>query len=196
MVTSAAQELADLLLCTRQAPIESGATALFESITGDSLVSADISVQPAGQLTDEERALLAAPVLADVHRREGLVRCATGLPIANITALVVTHRVPEPARSALGITPDGHFQHTPHNGQAHTPLGRALRGLGVRREQLGATASRYHLTEASSEIAVFSIARLWTPSGWPLALVTERIHTQFLTAYPPPWSSTRPGAGA
>lgn len=186
-MTSSAQELADLLLRSREAPIESGATALFESISGGSPLSAEISVGFADQLTDEERALLGAPVLADVHRREGLLRCATGLPIANVTALVVSHRVPESAHPALGITADGRFQHTPPNGQAHSPLGHALRGLGVRREQLSAAAAPGRIHEAGAEIAVLSVARLWAPSGWPLALVTERVHTQFLAAYPPPW---------
>jgi hypothetical protein len=99
----------------------------------------------------------------------------------------VTHRVPEPAYPALGISPDGYLQDTPQNEHIHTPLGRALYGLGVTREQLSATATPYQLNEAGSEIAVVSVARLWTPSGWPLALVMERVHAQFLAAYPPPW---------
>lgn len=102
----------------------------------------------------------------------------------------MTHRVPEPAYPALGITPNGHIQDSSQNGHAHTPLGRALRGLGVRREQLSAAATAALVYEAGSEIAVFSVARLWAPSGWPLALVTERVHAKFLAAYPPPWSTT------
>ena len=43
------------------------------------------------------------------------------------------------------------------------------------------------LTADSEEVVVVSVARLWTPFGWPLALVTERIHAQFLAVYPPPW---------
>jgi hypothetical protein len=88
---------------------------------------------------------------------------------------------------ALGITPSGHVQHTAQNGQSHPPLGRALHGLGITREQFSAIATPYHIEEAGTEIAVVSTARLWTPSGWPLALVTERVHAQFLAAHPPPW---------
>jgi hypothetical protein len=188
MVTSAAQELVNFLLRTNEAvPIEQGATALLESIAGHSPISADVSVAPADQLTGEERVLLGAPVLADVHRREGLLLCTPDLPAAHVTALVVTHRVPEPAHRALGITPAGQIQRTPQNEHARMPLGRALRGLGVTREQLSATATPFHLNEEGSEIAVLSVARLWTPSGWPLALVMERVHAQFLDAYPPPW---------
>jgi hypothetical protein len=184
MVTSAAQELADLLLRAGEIPIEHGATALFESIAGGIPVNADISQAPVGQLTDEERILLGTPEPADVLHREGLLRCATGRSVASITALVVTSRIPEPARQALGITPAGH---TPRRAQARAPLGRALHGLGITREQLAAAATPGHLDEAGSEIAVISFARLWIPSGWPLALVTERVRAQFLAAYLPPW---------
>jgi hypothetical protein len=188
MVTNAAQQLAYLLQHTGEASIERGMTALLESIAGCSPISADITVGPADQLTDEERVLLGTPLLADVHRREGLLRCAADLPIASVTALVVTSRVPEPARPALSITSNGYVQHTPQDGQARTPpLGRALYGLGITREQLSAAATPGHLDEAGSEIAVRSTARLWIPSGWPLALVTERVHAQFLAAHPPPW---------
>jgi hypothetical protein len=188
-VTSAARQLADLLLQAGEVPIEHGATAILQSIANGSPLTAEISVRPASHLTDEERALLGVPVPADVHLREGHLRCPDGLPVADVTALIVTHRVPEAARSALGITPDGHLQDRPHDRpQPRTPLGHALRGLGVTREQLSATATPCDLDEAGAEIAVYSVARLWTPSGWPLALITERIHARFLAAHPPPWS--------
>jgi hypothetical protein len=177
MVTSAAQELADLLLRADEVPIEHGATALYESIAGESLVSADISLAPVGQLTDEERILLGTPLPADMRRREGLLRCTTGLPVASVTALVVTSRLPEPARAE------------------RSPRCRALHGLGITREQFSATVTPGHLDEAGSEVAVVSYARLWTPSGWPLALVTERVHAQFLAAYPLPWPLASPKAG-
>lgn len=41
--------------------------------------------------------------------------------------------------------------------------------------------------DAGNEIAQLSSARLWRPSGWPLALVTEQVYAQFLDTYPPPW---------
>jgi hypothetical protein len=68
-----------------------------------------------------------------------------------------------------------------------TPLGQALRGLGISREQLTATVTIAHPDDSDSEIAVLSSARLWCPSGRPLTLVTEQVYTKFLNAYPPPW---------
>ncbi len=191
MVSSAAQQLADLLQRTNEAPIERGAMALLESIAGGNPISADVSIADVRQLTDEERVLLGTPSVADVHRREGMLRSAAGFPIAGITALMVTSRVPEPARLALGITLDGRIERTPQKEQAS----RALHGLGITREQLSATTVSGHLDNADPEIAVRSTARLWTPSGWPLALVIERVYAQFLAAYPPPWPLTQTTAG-
>jgi hypothetical protein len=183
---TAAQELARLLLRSGEAPIEhGGAIALFETITGGPL-TADISVQPAHDLSDEERVLLGALPPASFHRREGHLHCAAGIPVARITALVVTSRVPDPARTTLGIAPGGHLPAPQHEPKSHTPLGHALRGLGISREQLGAVVTRAD-SDDDCEIAVLSTARLWCPSGWPLALVTEQIYAQFLDAYPPPW---------
>ena len=189
MVTTrnAAQELTRLLLSTGEAPIDDGgATALFEAITGGPL-TADISVRPARDLSDEEQALLGTLQPADAHCREGFLRCSTGIPVARITALVITSRVPEPARGALGIAPCGHLISPQQEVTSHTPLGHALRGLGISREQLGATVAPGPGGDDGCEISVLSSARLWRPSGWPLALVTEQVYAQFLDAYPPPW---------
>jgi hypothetical protein len=184
---TAAQELARLLLRAGEAPIEDGgATALLEAITGAPL-TADITIRPATGLSDEERALLGTPHPADACRREGFLHCPGGTPVARVTALVVTGRVPEPARSTLGITPCGHPPRLVQEEHSHTPLGQALRGLGISREQLAATVTIAHPDDGDNEISVLSSARLWRPSGWPLALVTEQIYTQFLNAYPPPW---------
>jgi hypothetical protein len=184
---TAAQELARLLLSTGEAPIEhGGATALLEAITGAPL-TADITIRPATDISDEERALLGTPHPAEACRREGFLYCPAGTPVARVTALVVTNRVPEPARSALGIAPCGHLPGLAQEAQTHAPLGQAVRGLGVSREQLTATVTIAHPDAAEDEIAVLSSARLWLPSGWPLALVTEQIYAQFLNAYPPPW---------
>jgi hypothetical protein len=182
---TAAQELARLLLRRGEAPIEhGGAIALFETITGGPL-TADISVQPAHDLSDEERVLLGALPPASFHRREGHLHYAAGIPVARITALVVTNRVPEPARTTLGIASCDHSPAPQHEAKSHTPLGHALRGLGISREQLGAVATRADSDDC--HIAVLSTARLWCPSGWPLALVTEQVYTRFLDAYPLPW---------
>jgi hypothetical protein len=198
MVTArtAAQELARLLLRTGEAPLEhGGATVLLEAITGTTL-SADIAVRPASDLSDEERALLGTLSPADACRREGLLRSPAGILVARVTALVVTSRVPEPARPALGIAPCGHLTTPVQEARSRTPLGHALRGLGISREQLGATVTIADPGDADSEIAVLSSARLWRPSGWPLALVTEQVYTQFLSAYPPPWPLPDPNLRA
>jgi hypothetical protein len=193
---TAAQELARLLLSTGEAPIEhGGATALLEAITGTAL-TADIAIRPATDLSDEECALLGTLQPAESCRREGFLHCPAGIPVARVTALVVTSRVPEPARSALGIAPCGHLPRLVHEAQSRTPLGQALRGLGVSREQLTATVTIAHPDAAEDEIAVLSSARLWRPSGWPLALVTEQIYAQFLNAYPPPWPLPDPSLRA
>jgi hypothetical protein len=65
-------------------------------------------------------------------------------------------------------------------------LGDALRGLGISREQLDAVVTRAYSGD-DCEVAVLSTARLWCPSGWPLAIVTEQVYTQFLDSFPPPW---------
>ena len=195
MVTSSAQQLANLLKRRGEVPIEHGMATLLESIAGGNPISADITVGAVRQLSDEERVLLGTPLLADVHRREGLLTCAADLPVAFVTALVVTSRVPGSARPALGITPNGYVQQMPPSGQVHPPLGRALQGLGITREQLSAAATPGHFDEAGSELAVRSTARLWTPSGWPVALLAERVYAQFLAAYPPPWPLAYPMAG-
>jgi hypothetical protein len=195
-VRAAAQELARLLLRDGEAPIEhGGATALFEAIAGGPLI-ADVTIRPAADLSDEERALLGTLEPADACRREGLLRCPAGSPVARVTALVVTSRVPDLARSALGIAPCGHLASPVTEAESRTPLGRALRGLGVSREQLGAAVTIGHPGDAGNEIAVLSSARLWRLSGWPLALVTEQIYTQFLNAHPPPWPLPDPSIRA
>lgn len=180
-----AAELALLLLRTPRTPIEQGgATAIFEAIAGSGQeVTADISARPARELTHSERALLSVVFLADVHRREGILRCSPGVPAARVSVLVVTSRVPAPARPALGITAAGELTGCP----GEMPLGHALRGLGVYREQLSVRVTPGLLDEAGNEIALRSTARLRTASGWPLALVTEDVHERFLHAYPPPW---------
>jgi hypothetical protein len=193
MLTRAARELADLLLRRTEAvPIEQGVIAVLESIAGSSPIDADVSVAPVGQVTDEERVLLGAPILADVHRWHGLLRCAPDIPVAHVSALMVAHRVPDAARTGLGISPRGEVQ---PDGHSRPVLGHVLYGLGVTREQLVAAATPYQINEADSEIAVLSVARLWTPSGWPLALVTERVHATYLAACPPPWPLANASGG-
>jgi hypothetical protein len=189
-------ELALLLLRIPRTPIEDGgATAIFEAIAGiGQKVTADISARPVCELTHSERALLSVVFLADVHRREGILQCSAGIPVAHVSVLVVTSRVPAPARPALGITAAGQRCGCPGERcgcPGEMPLGHALRGLGVYREQLSVRVTPGLVDEAGNEIALRSTARLRTASGWPLALVTEDVHERFLLAYPPPWPLAR-----
>jgi hypothetical protein len=187
---TAAQQLARLLRPAGQAPVEHhGATAIFQAIAGEGPLVAEVSVRPAWEIHDGERALLSAREGRDVHLREGALRCAAGWPVALVTALVVTARVPCRARHALGISPSGQLlpARDPGQAQCRTPLGRALHGLGVRREQLSVTATPGRHDQPGEATALRSVARLWSPDGYPLALVTERVTARFLDTYPPPW---------
>jgi hypothetical protein len=191
MAVTGAEELARLLLRVGDAPIEHGATTLFARIAGQ--VAADIYTRPAPELSDEANDMLGSPRHDDVHLREGLLRCAAGVPIAHVCVLVVTSRVPVPARPALGITLSGRLR--PGQSADGIPLGRALAGMGVRREQLSVTVERDCLDETGNELAVRSQARLRLPADWPLALVTELVYASFLAAYPPPWPGAFQAAG-
>jgi hypothetical protein len=184
------EELARLLGSASEAPIESaGATAIFESICGGPL-TAEITVQPAGEVTDEEVALLAVPEEERLHLRFGVLRCAEGIPAAEVTALVVTRRVPDPARAAMGITSSGRLM----PGHGRMSLGRALRGLGVRREQLCVKFTPGCQDAWGQAQPLYSRARLRNGTGHPLALVTERVYACLLERFPPPWPCQHPGA--
>ena len=188
MVTTrnTAQELARLLLGIGETPIDDGgATAVFEAITGGPL-TADISVRPARDLSDEERALLGAlharrrppprgaPALRGRHPGRARHRPGDNQPGARTR------------RQRAGIAPCGHCQ-PQQEATVHTPLGHALRGLASAASNSAQPLPLDTAGDAGCEIAVLSSARLWRPSGWPLALVTEQIYAQFLDAYPPPW---------
>jgi hypothetical protein len=187
---AAARELARLLGAGACCPVErGGATALLAAIAGQRALAADVAVRQARDATQEERDLLAWPRLSDLHRREGLLRTSSGLPVALVTALVVTSRVPPPARPALGVTPAGLLAcgAPPRQARSQAPLGRAVSGCAVSREQLAVAVTPGCLDEAGDEVALRSCARLWLPSGWPLAVVTERVYAGFLDAFPLPW---------
>jgi hypothetical protein len=72
-------------------------------------------------------------------------------------------------------------------GPCRLPLWRALRGLGVRREQLGVRLTHSRHDALGQAQSLCSVARLWTGSGKPLALVTDYVCASFLDLFPPPW---------
>ena len=179
---SAEEELALLMATAGEGPVETaGTAALLEAISGRPLV-VDVVSCPAGRVPTAETALLRAEGRQDLHVRAGVLRCGTVLA-AQVTAVVVTGRVPARARVGLGITRSGRLLPVP--GSEH--LGRALHGLGVRRDQ-----HELALTPASRDVfgerqVLRSSALLLSAGGAALAWTVERIYAGFLEAFPPPW---------
>jgi hypothetical protein len=178
---AAAAELARLLAPGQDTALElGGATAVLEAIAGQQL-TADVQSAPGRPLDDREAALL-RPGPRDVPcRRHGILRTADGLPASAVTAVFLPRRIPGPARASLGITPAG----TAVAGRVNVPLGRALRGFGVRRRQIEAVPGSGPGDAAGGATALDSAGLL--EAEMPLALVTERIYAGFLAAFPPPW---------
>ncbi len=121
-----------------------------------------------------------APGATAGHERRGTL-CAGGVPAAAITAVLLPHRVPAAALRALGTD-----EHGAEAGGGGVPLGRALAGLGVRREPLTVLATPGQRDAGGREQVLWSAARLWL--GSPVALVTECFYREFLDAYPGPWT--------
>ena len=103
------------------------------------------------------------------------------MPAAAVTAVLLPQRVPVTALRALGADADGTAL-----GDSGVPLGRALAGLGVRREPLEALATPGQRDASGREQVIWSAARLWLDS--PVAVVTECFYQGFLDAYPGPWT--------
>ena len=102
---------------------------------------------------------------------------------------------PHPPRRTgrLGITRSGALMPVPGS----TPLGRALRGLGVRRERHDVEILTPRCTDASgARLAIRSTALLRAADGEPLAWVTERVYARFLEEFPPPWTGLQPATAA
>ena len=178
---NAAEELTALLAAQESTPIElGGATALFEAISGGK-VTAEIRSSGRCQLTDDERRRLRPGASDTAFTRHGTLRTAGGVPVAEVTAVILPRRVPGPARPDLGITKSG----TPLDGARSIPLGRALRGRGVAREQIEARLTPGARDAAGAPQALYSAALLRI--AVPLALVTERVYEEFLDEFPPPW---------
>jgi hypothetical protein len=182
--------LARLLAAGRDTPIElGGATAVFEAIARGP-VTADVLSTSRHELTDGERELL-RPGRRDIAaRRRGMVRTGNGVRVAEITAVLLPRRIPGPARFALGITPAG----TVVDGRCHVPLGRALRGLGVWRQQIAVTVTPGYTNADGVSLVLHSEALLQHSS--PVAVVTERVCLDFLEAFPLPWTGLDSGEPA
>jgi hypothetical protein len=146
------------------------ATLLFEELAGE-----PIHIELAGRtdraLTPAESLELHAGPDTIGHHRTGLLRTATsGLVAAEVTSTVLPWRLPAVTRRELGIPDPGE----PFPPRTDLPLGKALVGLGVRREPLGAHLVR---NGASDSIAVESSARMWL-GDLPVALASERVTAQ------------------
>lgn len=186
---SGEEELARLLGASGDEPIERGATALFEAIAGGKL-TASVLTCPAGRVAPDEKKLLRVRDGEAVHIRAGTLLCPGRVRVAQVTTLVVNTRVPHCARASLGLTRSGRLMPVPGS----TPVGRALRGLGVRREQYEAVITPGCIDTSGARLAVRSTALLRTSDGTPLAWVIERVYAGFLEAFPPPWPRIQSGA--
>jgi len=185
------EELAGLLGAAGDQPIERGATALFEAIAGAKLI-ASVLTCPAIRVPPDEKKFLCVRDGEAMHFRAGVLLCPGGVPVAQVTTLVVNARIPHCARASLGVTRTGRLMPVPGS----TPLGHALRGLGVRREQREAVITPGCTDTSGANLAVRSAALLRTADGTPLAWVIERVYGCFLDAFPPPWPRVPPVAPA
>jgi hypothetical protein len=146
------------------------ATLLFEELAGER-----IHIELAGRtdrtLTPAESLELHASPDTIGHHRTGRLRTVTsGLVAAEVTSTVLPWRLPAATRAELGIPDPGE----PDPPRSDVPLGKALAGLGVRREPLGAHLVR---SDSSDNIAVESSARMWL-GDLPVALASERVTAQ------------------
>jgi hypothetical protein len=180
-VTDAEALAAWLLACQPGRPVEEGgATAIFAAICGQA-ITADIHFRYARPATAREQQLLQVPGAPAVHERRGTLQAAPGMPVAEITAVLLPSRLPGSVRELLGITGSG----AAPSAAAQVPLGRALRGLGGRREPLQAQLTPGASDAAGQEQVIYSASRLWLRG--PVAVVTERVYGSFLAAFPGPW---------
>ena len=125
-----AEELARLLAARGSGPAErAGAAALLAAVAGGPL-GAEMRVQGDVALSGRRARILRA-CGEPVHEQRGRLVDASGGTAAGVTSWVVTRRVPEEARAALGISPSG--VRWPEG--TGPPLGEALAGLGAVREQ-------------------------------------------------------------
>jgi hypothetical protein len=166
-----------LWLAPEGTPIEqSGATAVLAAISGCP-VDAVMRTRGPRALTQSEQRLLRSAGSTTGHERRGALY-AGGIPAAATTAVLLPSRMPAAVRATLGIGPDG--EALPEI--AGIPLGRALTGLGARREALDVMATPGEHDGAGREVVIRAVARLWL--GDPIGIVTERVYREFLDAFP------------
>jgi hypothetical protein len=179
-VSDAGALIARLLEAPRGRPVEDGgATAALAAISGTEITAVMASRGPC-ELTVREQQQLRAPGTVTGHERRGTLY-AGSVPAAATTAVLLPHRIPATVLETLGIGPGGDAM--PAGG---VPLGRALGGLGVRREPLGVAPTPGERDAFGNELVIYSAARLWL--GSPIAVVTERVYGEFLAACPGPWA--------
>jgi hypothetical protein len=148
------------------------ATILFEKLADEQII-VELSRCEERSLTAAERGeLQLGPGAAGYHRIGTLRTAASGLAVARVTSLVVAERLPASARRALGIPVAGE----PAPALSALPLGKALAGLGVRREPLGARLVRDRADDGG--VSVESSARMWL-GDVPVALAGEQVTARF-----------------
>ena len=163
---SAAQAAASLvaLLARNNGP----ATLLFEELAGEE-IRIELTGRSDRPLTEAECRDLALGPGACAHERTGALRAVrSGLVAAEVFSLVVPARLPASARAVLGVPGPGEPVPPPSD----VPLGKALAGLGVHREPLGA-----RLVGDGGRVSVQSSARMWL-ADVPVALAGERVTAQ------------------
>ena len=150
------------------------ATALFEELAGDQ-VRIEMTGRADRPLTAAECLELRASPGTHGHQRTGTLRTvSSGLVAAEVSSVVLPGRLPASVLRALGIPgPDD-----PAPLPSAIPLGKALAGLGVRREPLGARLLRDSTRIPGSRVLVESSARMWL-DGTPVALASERVTAEF-----------------
>jgi hypothetical protein len=147
------------------------ATILFEELAGEE-IRIELSGCTGRPLTAAECRDLQLSPGARGHERTGTLRTvSSGLVAAEVSSVVVPGRLPASARTALGIP----GPEEPAPPPTDVPLGKALAGLGVRREPLGARLVRDDGTRVpGGRVSVTSSARMWL-ADVPVALASERV---------------------
>src|ERR1700733_6250889 len=137
------------------------ATILFEKLAGEEIRIELTGCADRPLTTAECRDLRLGPGSRG-HERTGTLRTVnSGLVAAEVSSLVVPGRLPASARTALGIPRRGEPAPPPTD----VPLGKALVGLGVRREPLGARLVHDDRTRVpGGRVSVMSSARMWLTS--------------------------------
>jgi hypothetical protein len=150
------------------------ATILFEELVGEQ-ISIDLVDAVDRRLTAAECLRLQTDQGAFGHHRTGRLRTVgSGLVAAEVQSIVIAGRLPASARRALGIRGTDEPAPPPSS----VPLGKALAGLGVRREPLGARLVRDGTGAPGGRVSVESSARMWL-GDVPVALASERVTAEF-----------------